>query len=73
MLYLITKSASYYPEAGTRDWVSMETDEAEARAFFERTVAASGPLTGDEDLSDFTVCLIRINPETGEYRILEER
>lgn len=59
--YLVTQSAAYYPQAGTGDWLSVHTDEAEARAAFESAHA--------ERYLD--VYLIAIEPPT--WRVLAEK
>lgn len=35
MLWIVTKSAHYYPDDGVGDWISVHNDETKARVVFE--------------------------------------
>lgn len=59
--YVVSESATYYPEPAAEDWLSVHLDEAEARAAFDGRPAASFA----------TVFLIEVTPPT--WRLLAEK
>lgn len=53
-LWLLTKSANYYPESGTGDWMLLTHDHDEALKQYAATSSV-----------DYHVCLIRIELDLG--------